>query len=77
MLNDIYHLTGEMPEGPHSFERNKDRLSYTHQIVKIDLTQVKKSNVSLFFIYFLLATFIFRFRTFIYIGSKRITGFDS
>lgn len=65
MLNDIYHLTGEMPEGPHSFERNKDRLSYTHQIVKIDLTQVKRSDVSLFFIffYFLLATFIFRFRT--------------
>ena len=51
MLNDTYHLTGEMPEGPHSFERNKDRLSYTHQIVKIDLTQVKRSDVSLFFIF--------------------------
>jgi polynucleotide 5'-triphosphatase len=34
----------EMPEGQHSFERNKDRLSYTHQIVKIDLTQVKVSD---------------------------------
>jgi hypothetical protein len=33
-----------MPEGQHSFERNKDRLSYTHQIVKIDLTQVKVSE---------------------------------
>jgi hypothetical protein len=52
MLNVIYHLTGEMPEGPHSFERNKDRLSYTHQIVKIDLTQVKVSDVSLFYLFF-------------------------
>ncbi|GBC00043.1 hypothetical protein RclHR1_03720004 [Rhizophagus clarus] len=34
----------EMPEGQHNFERNKDRLSYTHQIVKIDLTQVKVSD---------------------------------
>jgi len=34
----------EMPKGQHNFERNKDRLSYTHQIVKIDLTQVKVSD---------------------------------
>ncbi|RIA97112.1 mRNA triphosphatase CET1 [Glomus cerebriforme] len=34
----------KMPEGPHSFERNKDRLSYTHQIVKVDLTQVKVTD---------------------------------
>ena len=41
-----------MPEGPHSFERNKDRLSYTHQIVKVDLTQVKVSDVSLIICFF-------------------------
>ena len=28
-----------------SFERNKDRLSYSHQIFKVDLTQVKGASV--------------------------------
>ncbi|CAB4382587.1 unnamed protein product [Rhizophagus irregularis] len=37
----------KMPEGQHNFERNKDRLSYTHQIVKIDLTQVKGGSQDL------------------------------
>ncbi|RHZ74094.1 hypothetical protein Glove_227g42 [Diversispora epigaea] len=31
----------EMPTGQHVHERNKDRLSYTHQLFKVDLTQVK------------------------------------
>ncbi|CAG8674618.1 17884_t:CDS:2, partial [Acaulospora morrowiae] len=31
----------EMPTGRIVHERNKDRLSYTHQLFKIDLTQVK------------------------------------
>ncbi|CAG8555277.1 30307_t:CDS:2 [Racocetra persica] len=31
----------EMPNGQHVFERNKNRLSYSHQLFKIDLTQVK------------------------------------
>ncbi|KAK9767243.1 mRNA-capping enzyme subunit beta [Basidiobolus ranarum] len=30
-----------LPEGKHLFERNKDRLSYRHEIWKFDLTQVK------------------------------------
>ncbi|CAG8688193.1 4119_t:CDS:2, partial [Racocetra fulgida] len=30
-----------MPNGQHVFERNKNRLSYSHQLFKIDLTQVK------------------------------------
>ncbi|CAG8751109.1 10734_t:CDS:2, partial [Funneliformis caledonium] len=33
-----------MPNGSHSFERNKDRLCYTHQIIKVDLTQVKGAD---------------------------------
>ena len=57
MLTIFYLFTEEMPEGQHNFERIKDRLSYTHQIVKIDLTQVKVSDVK--FILFLLAKFIF------------------
>ncbi|RUP50163.1 CYTH-like domain-containing protein [Jimgerdemannia flammicorona] len=31
----------KMPTGTPLFERNKDRLSYTHQAIKFDLTQVK------------------------------------
>ncbi len=42
-----------MPKGTHSFERNKDRLSYTHQIIKIDLTQVKGSDASLILFYYI------------------------
>lgn len=52
----LYSFAEEMPEGQHNFERNKDRLSYTHQIVKIDLTQVKVSDVS----FILFAIFIFK-----------------
>jgi len=32
---------GELPTGRHHYERIKDRMSYTHQIFKFDLTQVK------------------------------------
>lgn len=34
-----------MPTGKHIHERNKDRLSYTHQLFKVDLTQVKGPEV--------------------------------
>ncbi|ORY05980.1 mRNA triphosphatase CET1 [Basidiobolus meristosporus CBS 931.73] len=38
----------KLPEGKHQFERNKDRLSYRHEIWKFDLTQVKGNEPSFY-----------------------------
>ncbi|OZJ06531.1 hypothetical protein BZG36_00583 [Bifiguratus adelaidae] len=38
-------IPSQDPTVPQSFERNKDRLSYRHQLIKIDLTQVKGEQI--------------------------------